>query len=42
MEWLGHDVRMDAVRLVKKLLECKPGGGRKEEDVHYGGWMRPN
>jgi hypothetical protein len=30
---------MDAVRTVKKLLECKPGGEGKEEDLHYGGWM---
>jgi hypothetical protein len=30
LEWLGHVVRMDGERTVKKLLECKPGGGRKK------------
>jgi hypothetical protein len=33
VEWLGHNVRLDAVRTVKKLLQCKPGGGGKEEDL---------
>jgi hypothetical protein len=30
LEWLGHVVRMDGARIVKKLLEGKPGGGRKK------------
>jgi hypothetical protein len=30
LEWLGHVVRMDGGRIVKKLLEGKPGGGRKK------------
>lgn len=29
VEWLGHVVRTDSARTVKKLLERKPGGGRK-------------
>jgi hypothetical protein len=33
MEWIGYDVRLDALRTVKKLLQCKPGGGGKEEDL---------
>jgi hypothetical protein len=31
LEWLGHVVRMDGARIVKKLLEGKPGGGREKE-----------
>jgi hypothetical protein len=30
LEWLGHVIRMDGARRVKKLLEGKPGGGRKK------------
>jgi hypothetical protein len=30
LEWLGHVVRMDGARTVKKLLEDKAGGGRKK------------
>jgi hypothetical protein len=30
LEWLGHVVRIDGARIVKKLLEGKPGGGRKK------------
>jgi hypothetical protein len=30
LEWLGNFVRMDGARTVKKLLEGKPGGGRKK------------
>jgi hypothetical protein len=30
LEWLGHVVRMDGARIVKKFLEGKPGGGRKK------------
>jgi hypothetical protein len=30
MKWLGDVVRMDGGRTVKKLLEGKPGGGRKK------------
>jgi hypothetical protein len=33
LEWLGHVVRMDGARIVKKLLEGKPRGGRKKEDL---------
>jgi hypothetical protein len=33
LEWLGHVVRMDGARIVKKLLEGKPGGGRKKEGL---------
>ena len=29
-KWLGHVVRMNDERTVKKLLEGKPGGGRKK------------
>jgi hypothetical protein len=29
LEWLGHVVRIDGARTVKKLLEGKPAGGRK-------------
>jgi hypothetical protein len=38
-EWLGHIVRMDGVGRVKKLLEGKPGGRSKKEDVDEGGWV---
>jgi hypothetical protein len=37
-EWLGHGVKMDGERTVKKLQESKPGGGR----VDKGGWMMLN
>jgi hypothetical protein len=41
MEWLGHDVRMGAVRTVKKLLESKPGGGGKSKTyMTVDGWCR--
>jgi hypothetical protein len=30
---------MGGARTVKKLLERKPGGGRKKEAVDKGGWM---
>jgi hypothetical protein len=33
LEWLGHVVRMDGARIVKKLLEGKPGGWRKKGDL---------
>jgi hypothetical protein len=29
---LGHVVRTDGGRRVKKLLECKPGGERKKRE----------
>jgi hypothetical protein len=32
-EWLGNVVRMGGKRRVKKLLEDKPGGGRKKKDL---------
>jgi hypothetical protein len=38
LEWLGHE-RMDSARIVKKLLESKPGERRKKEDLDYDGWM---
>jgi hypothetical protein len=31
MEWLGNVVRVDGKRRVMKLLEGKPGGGRKRK-----------
>ena len=31
LKWLGHVVRMNGVKTVKKLLEGKPGEGRKKE-----------
>jgi hypothetical protein len=31
LEWLGHVVKMDCARIVKKLLEGKTGGGRKKK-----------
>jgi hypothetical protein len=30
LEWLRYVVRMDGERTVQKLLEGKPGGGRKK------------
>ena len=36
---LGYFVRMNYERRVKKLLEDKPGGGRKNKFLDYGGWM---
>jgi hypothetical protein len=30
LEWLGLVVRKDGARIVKKLLDGKPGGGRKK------------
>ena len=33
MEWIGHVVRMDQGRRVKKILESKPEGSRKREDL---------
>jgi len=32
LEWLGHVVRTDVERTVKKLMEGKTGGGRTIED----------
>jgi hypothetical protein len=33
LEWLGHVVRIDGERTVKKLMEGKTGGGRTKEDL---------
>jgi len=33
LEWLGHIVRVVVEGTVKNLLEGKPGGQRKEEDL---------
>jgi hypothetical protein len=33
LEWLGHISRMDGERALEKLLEGKPGGRRKKEDI---------
>jgi hypothetical protein len=33
LEWLGHVATMNSVRTGKKLLEGKPGGGRKMADL---------
>jgi hypothetical protein len=33
LEWLGHVATMDGEVTAKKLLEGKPGGGRKREDL---------
>jgi hypothetical protein len=33
LEWLGHAVRINVARIAKKLLEGKPGGGMKKEDL---------
>lgn len=33
LEWLGHIVRVVGEGTVKNLLEGKPGGQRKEEDL---------
>lgn len=38
-KWLGHVVRMNDERRVKKLLEDKPGVRRKNKFLDYGGWM---
>jgi hypothetical protein len=29
MKWLGHVIRMDQMRMAKKLFDRKPGGRRK-------------
>jgi len=29
MEWIGHEVRMDQRRRVKKIFESKPEGSRR-------------
>ena len=39
LEWCGRVVRMDGERKIKKLLEGKSGGGRKDENLDKGGWM---
>jgi ribosomal 50S subunit-associated protein YjgA (DUF615 family) len=28
VQWLGHMIRMDDSRLIKRVLDCKPGGRR--------------
>jgi hypothetical protein len=37
LEKLGHFVKMDGTRRVKKLLEVKLGGRRKNEEVKVNG-----
>jgi len=31
LEWIGHVVRMDQGRAVKKIFESKPEGSRRED-----------
>lgn len=38
-KWLGHVVRMNDERRGKKLLKDKPGGGRTNKFLDYGGWL---
>jgi hypothetical protein len=33
LEWIGHVVRMDQGRTVKKIFESKPEGSRRREDL---------
>jgi len=42
LEWLGYVATMDGERTGKKLLEGKPGGGRKMTDLDQDGWMMLN
>jgi len=37
LEKLGHLVKMGGTRRVKKILEGKPGGRRKKEEVKVNG-----
>jgi hypothetical protein len=37
LEWPGHVVRMDGVRVVKELPKDKPVGVRKKEDLDLEG-----
>jgi hypothetical protein len=33
LQWIGHVVRMDQGRTVKKIFERKPEGSRRREDL---------
>jgi hypothetical protein len=33
LDWIGHVVRMDQGRTVKKIFESKPEGSRRREDL---------
>jgi len=33
MDWIGHVVRMDQRRTVKKIFECIPEGSKEWEDL---------
>ena len=38
LEWVGHVVRLDQVRRVKKIIESKPEGSKEGEDLDDDGW----
>jgi hypothetical protein len=39
LEWLGHIIRINETRTVKKIFEEKLGGREEERDLDSGGLM---